>query len=56
VDPQTGKNDLWIASRDNKILWYDDTASHTTGSYTNNKNFTPSMSGSLKGMKGLKGW
>jgi Dockerin type I domain len=50
VDPQTGKNDLWIASRDRKILWYDDAASHTSGTYTNNMSFTPSMSGNLKGI------
>jgi SdrD B-like domain/Dockerin type I domain len=50
VDPQTSKNDLWIASRDRKILWYDDAASNTTGSDANDNSFEPAMSGNLKGI------
>jgi hypothetical protein len=50
VDPQTGKNDLWIASRDRKIDWYDDAASNTSGSQNSNIEFAPSMSGNLKGI------
>jgi hypothetical protein len=52
VDPQTGKNDLWIADRDRKIRWYDDAASNTsvTGTDTAEGTFTPSMSGNLKGI------
>ena len=50
VDPQTGKNDLWLASRDRKILWYDDAASNMIGSDSNDQSFAPSMSGNLKGV------
>ena len=50
VDPQTGKNDLWLASRDRKILWYDDAASNMIGSDTNDQSFAPALSGNLKGV------
>jgi uncharacterized repeat protein (TIGR01451 family) len=50
VDPQTSKNDMWMASRDRKILWFDDAASNTTGTDVAEKTFTPSMSGDLKGI------
>jgi hypothetical protein len=50
IDPQTGKNDLWIADRDRKIYWYDDAASNTSGTDKAEKTFSPSISGNLKGI------
>lgn len=50
VDPQTGAHDLWMASRDRKIVWYDDAASNTSGTDKNDKSFAPAMSGNLKGI------
>ncbi|MBV2262560.1 MAG: carboxypeptidase regulatory-like domain-containing protein, partial [Thauera sp.] len=43
-------NDLWMADRDRKLYWYDNAATHTSGADSPEKIFTPSMSGSLKGI------
>ena len=42
--------DLWMADRDRKIYWYDNAASNASGADSPEKIFTPSMSGSLKGI------